>query len=111
LLLGAVFVLLLIACVNVSSLMLARAVRREHDVVVRMAIGATPMRLARPALIESLVLALAAIPFAWIGLQATLRIVPVETIPDEAVVTLNVPVLLISLGIALLTVVLFGLAP
>src|SRR6185437_12551294 len=115
LLLGAVFVLLLIACVNVSSLMLARAVRREHDVVVRMAIGATPMRLARSALIESLVLALAAIPFAlafaWIGLQATLRIVPVETIPDEAVVTLNVPVLLISLGIALLTVVLFGLAP
>src|SRR6185437_14394582 len=105
LLLGAVFVLLLIACVNVSSLMLARAVRREHDVVVRMAIGATPMRLARSALIESLVLAL-----AWIGLQATLRIVPVETIPDEAVVTLNVPVLLISLGIALLTVVLFGLA-
>lgn len=115
LLLGAVFVLLLIACVNVSSLMLARAVRREHDVVVRMAIGATPMRMVRSALTESLVLAVAAIPFAlafaWLGLQATLRIVPVETIPDEAVVTLNVPVLLISLGIALLTVMLFGLAP
>lgn len=115
LLLGSVFVLLLIACVNVSSLMLGRAVRREHDVVVRTAVGATPFRLARSALTESLVLAVAAIPFslalAWLGLQATLRIIPVETIPDEAAVTLNVPVLLISLGIALCTVVIFGLAP
>lgn len=115
LLLGSVFVLLLIACVNVSSLMLARAVKREHDVVVRTAVGATPMRLARSALTESLVLGLAAIPFAlafaWLGLQATLRIVPLETIPDEASVTLNVPVLLISLGIALFTVMVFGLAP
>ncbi len=115
LLLGSVFVLLLIACVNVSSLLLARAVHREHDIVVRTAIGASPGRLARAALTESLLLALAAAPvsiaFAWAGLQAMLRIVPAETIPDEAVVTLNVPVLLISLGIALCTVVVFGLAP
>jgi predicted permease len=115
LLLGAVFVLLLIACVNVSSLLLGRAVRRDHDVVVRIAVGASPMRLARSTLTEAGVLAAAAIPFslalAWIGLQAMLRIVPAETIPDEAVVTLNVPVLLVSLGIALLTVLVFGLAP
>lgn len=115
LLLGSVFVLLLIACVNVSSLLLARAVHREHDIVVRTAIGASPLRLARSALTESLLLALLAAPaafaFAWAGLAAMLRIVPAETIPDEAVVTLNVPVLLISLGIALGTVVAFGLAP
>ncbi len=115
LLLGAVFILLLIACVNVSSLLLARAVSREHDVTVRVAVGASPLRLARSALTESLVLALAAVPFAlalaWIGLQVMLRIIPAETIPNEAVVTMNVPVLLISLGIALVTVVLFGLAP
>lgn len=115
LLLGSVFVLLLIACVNVSSLLLARAVNREHDIVVRTAIGASPLRLARSALTESLLLGLAAMPvslaLAWIGLEATLRIVPAETIPDEAVVTLNVPVLLISLAIALCTVVVFGLAP
>lgn len=115
LLLGAVFILLLIACVNVSSLLLARAVSREHDVTVRVAVGASPLRLARSALTESLVLALAAVPFslalAWVGLQVMLRIIPAETIPDEAVVTMNIPVLFISLGIALATVVFFGLAP
>lgn len=115
LLLGSVFVLLLIACVNVSSLLLARAVHREHEFVVRASIGASRFRLVRYALTESLVLALAAMPvalaFAYLGLQATLRIVPAQTIPDEAVVTLNIPVLLVSIGIALLTVAIFGMAP
>ncbi len=115
LLLGSVFVLLLIACVNVSSLLLARAVRKEHEFVVRAAVGASRWRLARHAFTESLLLAAAAIPvamaFAWLGLQATLRIVPTETIPDEAVVTLNLPVLLACIGVALLTVFIFGLAP
>lgn len=115
LLLGAVAVLLLIACVNVSSLMLARAVNREHEFVVRASIGASRLRLLRYALTEALLLAAIAMPvalgFAYAGLQATLRIVPAETIPDEAVVTLNVPVLLVSMGIALATVILFGLAP
>jgi len=115
LLLGSVFVLLLIACVNVSSLLLARAVNREHEFVVRSAIGASRYRLARCALTESLLLAVVALPlslaFAYAGLQATLRIVPTETIPDEAVVTMNIPVLLVSVGIALFTILLFGLAP
>ncbi len=115
LLLGAVVVLLLIACVNVSSLLLARAVQREHEFVVRAAIGASRMRLVRHALAESLVLAIVTMPvalgFAYVGLQAMLRIVPVETIPDEAVVTMNVPVLLVSMAVALFTVLLFGLAP
>ena len=115
LLLGAVVVLLLIACVNVSSLLLARAVQREHEFVVRASIGASRSRLVRHALAESLLLAMVAMPaalgFAYAGLQAMLRIVPVETIPDEAVVTMNVPVLLASMGIALATVMLFGLAP
>ena len=88
LLLGSVVVLLLIACVNVSSLLLARAVQREHEFVVRAAIGASRMRLMRHALAESLVLAMVTMPlaigFAYVGLQAMLRIVPVETIPDEA---------------------------
>ena len=115
LLLGSVVVLLLIACVNVSSLLLARAVQREHEFVVRAAIGASRSRLVRHAMAESLVLALVTMPlamgFAYAGLQAMLRIVPVETIPDEAVVTMNVPVLLVSMGVALFTVLLFGLAP
>jgi predicted permease len=115
LLLAAVFVLLFIACVNVSSLLLARAVNREHEYVVRASIGASRMRLVRNALTESLVLALIAAPVAlgcaWLGLQAILRIVPADTIPDEAVVTMNMPVLLGSLALALATVLIFGLAP
>ncbi|MEO6966781.1 MAG: FtsX-like permease family protein [Acidobacteriaceae bacterium] len=115
LLLGSVFVLLLIASVNVSSLLLARAVHREHEFVLRAAMGASRLRLTRYALTESLVLALISMPvalaFAYLGLQTALRIIPAETIPAEAVVTLNLPVLLVSIGIALFTVLLLGLAP
>jgi putative ABC transport system permease protein len=115
LLLGSVFVLLFIACVNVSSLLLARAVNREHEFVVRASIGASRGRLIRHALTESLLLALGALPvalgFAYLGLHAILRIVPTETIPDEAVVTMNLPVLLGSLALAAATVLIFGLAP
>lgn len=115
LLLGSVFVLLFIACVNVSSLLLARAVSREHEFVVRASIGASRFRLVRHALTESLLLALVAFPLsmacAYGGLQAILRIVPTDTIPDEAVITMNVPVLVGSLAIALGTVLIFGTMP
>ena len=115
LLLGSVFVLLFISCVNVSSLLLARAVSREHEFVVRASIGASRFRLIRHALTESLLLALIAFPVslacAYAGLQAILRIVPTDTIPDEAVIVMNVPVLLTALGIALGTVLIFGTMP
>lgn len=115
LLLGAVFVLLLIACVNVSSLLLARAVKREHEFIVRAAVGASRLRLVRQAMVESLLLSIIAMPaalaVAYAGLQTTLRIVPINTIPDGADVTLNLPVLLVSIGIALFAVFIFGLLP
>lgn len=115
LLLGSVFVLLFIACVNVSSLLLARAVNREHEFIVRASIGASRTRLVRHALTESLILAMTALPVAlacaWLGLQAILRIVPADTIPDEAVITMNIPVLAGSVALTLATVLIFGLAP
>jgi predicted permease len=90
-------------------------VGREHEFAVRASLGASPWRLARAALTESMVLALAAMPvallFAYAGLQAMLSIVPKDTIPDEAVVTMNIPVLLISLAIAAGTILIFGSAP
>lgn len=115
LLIGAVFVLLLIGCANVSSLLLANAVKREHEFVVRSALGSSRVRLVRQVMIESILLGLLSVPFslafAYAGLQAMLRLVPSDTIPDEALVTLNVPVLLASLGIGLLAVIVAGMSP
>jgi len=115
LLLTSVLALLFIACVNVSSLLLAHAVNREREFIVRASIGASRARLVRHALTESVLLAIAALPVAllcaYLGLQAILRIVPTETIPDEAVVTMNLPVLIGSLALTLATVLIFGLAP
>ncbi len=115
LLLGAVVLLLLIACANVSSLLLARAVSRDREFALRSAVGASTSRLVRAAFTESLALALIALPvallFAYASLQLILRIVPTDTIPDEAVVSLNLPVLLASLGIACATILVFGMAP
>ena len=115
LLLAAVFILLLIACVNVSSLLLANAVTREHEFVLRTAIGASRLRLIRQVMIEALLLAVLAIPvaltFAYGGLQAMLHMVPADTIPDEAHIALNIPVLAISIGIAVLIVLIAGMSP
>lgn len=112
---GAVGLLLLIGCANVSNLLLSRAGSRQKEMSVRAALGASRGRLIRQLLTESLILAAAGgvlgIALASGGLRAIMTIVPPNTIPDESEITLNTSVLLFTLLVSALTSVIFGLVP
>jgi putative ABC transport system permease protein len=114
-LLGAVAFVLLIACANVANLLLARGTARQREVAVRGALGATRMQLFSQFLTESLALATIGgalgVGLAWGCMKAILALMPAYTLPSEADVSLNIPVLLFTMAATMLAGVLFGCAP
>lgn len=115
LLLGGVGVLLLIACGNVASLLLARAAVREREIAIRSVLGATHGRLVRQLLIESMVLAFAgvvgALGLSVVGSRVAASIIPPGTLPLESTIRLNLPVFLWTLAVSVASIVFFGLVP
>ena len=116
LLMAVVSLLLLIACTNVASMLLARGAARQREMALRVSLGASRFRLVRQALTESLLLSMMGgvlgVFLAYLGSAALVRIIATARGPRiELAVRPDARVLLFTAGVALLTGVLFGLAP
>ncbi|HKW97212.1 MAG TPA: ABC transporter permease [Bryobacteraceae bacterium] len=114
LLLAAVGMVLLVGCVNIANLLLARAVGRRREIAIRSAIGASAGRLICQALVESLFLSfmggLLGVAVAYAAVRAILAYAPID-LPRMDEVHLDARVLLFTLAVSIVTGLLFGLLP
>ncbi len=110
----AVAVVLLIACFNLAGLMLVRAIRRQREVAVRLALGARAAVLIRQAVLESLVLSISGgvlgLVFAAVALQVGKSMLP-ESLPRVNEIALSWQVIAFALGLAIVTGIVCSLAP
>ncbi len=113
-LLGAVGLVLLIACANVASLLLARAVGREKEFAIRAALGARRARIVGQMVMESVLLSLAGgglgLALAWLGVKPVFAAVPAE-VPRAETVGVHAAVLLFTFGTSMIVGIIFGLLP
>src|SRR4029077_21165640 len=114
-LLAAVGFLLLIACANVAILLLARGSARQGEIAVRITLGAGRRRVLQQLLTESVILSVAGgvlgVALADGGVKAVVALMPEYSVPHEAVIAINVPVLIFAVAVSLFTGILFGVAP
>ena len=115
LLLGAVGFLLLIACVNIANLLLAKGTTRQREVAIRTAVGATRRGVFAQFITESLIMAgmggVLGVGVGYALLRAIMAAMPPDSLPSEADIRLNIPVLLVALAATTIAGILFGSAP
>ncbi|QNI31274.1 ABC transporter permease [Alloacidobacterium dinghuense] len=115
LLLGAVGFVLLIACVNVANLLLAKSMTRQKEIAVRSSLGATPGKIFAQLITESLLLAsfggALGVGVGYAMLRGLIAVMPEGTLPSEADLSLNFPILLFTLAATTLAGLLFGCIP
>jgi putative ABC transport system permease protein len=116
-LLAAVIFVLLIVCVNMTSMLLARGTTRQGEIIIRAALGAGRLRLIRQLVVEGILLAAggigAGLMLAWWGLATVLKLLPKYTLIEPGVyrTSLNLPVVAFAVALALLTGVVVSLLP
>src|SRR6202790_1421498 len=115
LLFAAVIALLVIGCANVSILLLARGIARQHERAVRASIGASRGRLIRQLLTEAVLLSLAGaglgVLAAYRGVSTLSSMLPLYSFPHEAAIRVNGNVLAFTAAVAVITGILFGISP